>query len=97
MSFSLLLAAGLWFLNLTLFHIWAAGGPPSPRPEWHLYWSKIFAICSLGGFVAAGVALGCCGLAASRSMDGPRDGAGIAAEREDGSAARSAWSFSCSL
>ena len=43
-----LLAGGLWFANLWLFHGWAAGGPPSPRPEWHRVWSMRFfwAMCT---------------------------------------------------
>lgn len=31
------------FLNLAAFHVWAAGGPPSPYPEWHVQWANIFA------------------------------------------------------
>jgi hypothetical protein len=37
-----LLVAALWCAQLWLFHGWAAGGPPSPRPEWHRAWSARF-------------------------------------------------------
>ena len=52
-----LLLASLWLLNLTLFHAWAGGGPPSDYPEWHFRWSKIFGLCSLAGFISAFLAL----------------------------------------
>ena len=35
-------AASVYFLSLTAYHVWAAGGPPNPRPDWHLKWSGIF-------------------------------------------------------
>jgi hypothetical protein len=47
-----LLGLGLWSLNLWLYHSWLAGGPPDPRPEWHLAWSYVFlgiGLLSLGG------------------------------------------------
>lgn len=33
-----------WLLNLTAFHIWAAGGPPGTAQEkaWHLLWGERF-------------------------------------------------------
>ena len=48
-----LLAAGLWFADLWLFHGWAASGPPSPRPEWHRAWSTRFFWAMCASFVSA--------------------------------------------
>jgi hypothetical protein len=36
-----------YFLNLAAFHIWAAGGPPTPNPEWHRMWGNRFAWLTL--------------------------------------------------
>lgn len=32
----------VYFLYLTAYHVWAAGGPPTSRPDWHVKWSGIF-------------------------------------------------------
>jgi hypothetical protein len=45
---------GLWSLDLWLFHSWAAGGPPTPRPMWHLIWSYLFLVLGLGCLAVAG-------------------------------------------
>lgn len=37
--------ASLPLLHLAAFHAWAAAGPPTQHPEWHLQWAKIFFTC----------------------------------------------------
>jgi len=39
---ALLFCAGLYSLNLSLFHFWAGTGPPSVRPSWHVAWGYRF-------------------------------------------------------
>ena len=39
--------ASVYFLHLTAYHVWAAGGPPTSRPDWHLKWSGIFLFAAL--------------------------------------------------
>ena len=34
--------ASFWLLTPMAFHYWAAGGPPTPYPEWHAAWGNIF-------------------------------------------------------
>ena len=51
----LLLLGSLPILNLALFHAWAAGGPPTPCPAWHLKWANIF----LGAWLATLTVAGC--------------------------------------
>jgi hypothetical protein len=40
-------SASAYFLHLTAYHLWSAGGPPSSRPDWHLGWSGIFLFTAL--------------------------------------------------
>ena len=49
-----LLGLGLWLLNLSAFHWWAAGGPPSPEPRVHERWGNVF-FCSAMGAIAIAV------------------------------------------
>ena len=49
--FLVLIVAGLYFLNLTAFHFWAAGGPPTPHPEFHRKWGYIFFFVSISIFI----------------------------------------------
>jgi len=49
----LLIAAGLWSLNLAAFNAWVAGGPPTPYPEVYARRSDVFFIVSLSFFVLA--------------------------------------------
>jgi LPXTG-motif cell wall-anchored protein len=49
-----LVLLGLWSLDLWLFHGWLAGGPPNPRPEWHLAWSYVFLVIGLACLGGAG-------------------------------------------
>ena len=48
-----LLAVAIWTANLTLFNWWAAGGPPTPKPEQHAMRGNIFAVATLMLFGAA--------------------------------------------
>ena len=50
-----LIVIGLFSLNLWLFHAWAAGGPPSPNPEWHAAWSWVFLAVGAACLCASGV------------------------------------------
>ena len=42
-----LAVAALWCAQLWMYHGWAAGGPPTPHPEWHRAWSRRFGILML--------------------------------------------------
>jgi hypothetical protein len=48
-----LLAA--WSAYLAAFHYWAAGGPPTPHPEYYRHWGNVFfaATCGLVAFSIA--------------------------------------------
>jgi len=37
----------VYSFHLTAYHVWAADGPPTSRPEWHLKWSGIFLFAAL--------------------------------------------------
>jgi len=52
---ALLTLAAAYFLNLSAFHYWAAGGPPAPNPEWHVMWGRRFIQLSISLLVAAGL------------------------------------------
>jgi len=41
----------LYLLNLAMFHGWASGGPPTPRPEWHRAWFYRFGFSAVGAFL----------------------------------------------
>lgn len=47
------LATALYCANLTLYHAWAASGPPTPNPQWHLTWASRFLWITIGLMVAA--------------------------------------------
>jgi hypothetical protein len=34
--------ASFWLFTPMAYHYWAAGGPPTPYPEWHAAWGNIF-------------------------------------------------------
>jgi hypothetical protein len=50
----LLLLAGIYCLNLAAFHAWAASGPPSAAPKWHLRWAGIFLFLAFTLFFTGG-------------------------------------------
>ena len=54
---AILVAVGLYLLNLTAYHVWAAGGPPSPNPQWHLMWANRFLMAALVCFAGASALL----------------------------------------
>lgn len=39
--------AALYTANLSLFHFWAAGGPPTPDPAYHLHRGYCFCATSV--------------------------------------------------
>ena len=45
----------LWLLNLTAYNYWAAGGPPTPRPELYRSRGNTFLVLSAISIVAMGV------------------------------------------
>ena len=52
------LLASLWTMNLTAYHWWAAGGPPSPDQairDWHEQWGNIFAGATVLAWLVVGV------------------------------------------
>lgn len=46
--------ASIWPLNLAAYHYWAAGGPPSPNPEWHEAWGNVFLAAGLACWAVGG-------------------------------------------
>lgn len=54
---ALLVAAGLWLLNLAAFNAWVAGGPPDPPPEYQFRWATRFLVASVLSFSGAAVVL----------------------------------------
>ena len=49
------IGASLPVLNFMAFHYWAAGGPPSPYPEWHEAWGNVFFSAALGCWAIGGL------------------------------------------
>lgn len=47
--------ASLRLLNLMAFHYWAAGGPPTPYPEWHEAWGNVFFSVAFGCWAIGGL------------------------------------------
>jgi hypothetical protein len=52
-SAAVLLLAALYFANLTAYHTWLAGGPPTPNPEWHAVWAERFLLTTVALAIAA--------------------------------------------
>jgi len=50
----ILLVLILWSANQTLFCWWAAGGPPTPHPEFYRHWGNIFFGLTCGLIVLTG-------------------------------------------
>jgi hypothetical protein len=48
----LLLLALAWSLNLTIFNLWAGGGPPVAHPEIYRHRANVFFAISVGFLVA---------------------------------------------
>jgi len=48
----LLFLALAWSLNLTIFNLWASGGPPVAHPEIYRHRANIFFAISIGFLVA---------------------------------------------
>lgn len=48
-----LLAVSIRTANLTLFHWWSAGGPPTPNPEQYAMRGNVFGVVTLLLFGAA--------------------------------------------
>ena len=48
----LLFLALAWSLNLTIFNLWASGGPPVEHPEIYRHRANIFFAISIGFLVA---------------------------------------------
>ena len=53
----LLILGSLPVLNLAMFHAWAAGGPPTPNPEWHEMWANIFLCVWIAILLVAGFSI----------------------------------------
>jgi hypothetical protein len=53
----LLFLALAWSLNLTIFNLWASGGPPVEHPEIYRHRANIFFAISVGLLVAFSVVL----------------------------------------
>lgn len=51
---ALFLLTGIYCLNLAAFHAWAASGPPSAMPEWHLHWAASFLVLAFALFLTCG-------------------------------------------
>ena len=57
LSAAMLVLVALYSFNLAAYHYWAAGGPPTPNPEWHaargnrFFWISLFALGSAVGVV----------------------------------------------
>ena len=49
-----LIVVFLWSTNLTLYNVWAAGGPPTPHPEIYLARANTFLVVSCVLLVAIG-------------------------------------------
>jgi hypothetical protein len=47
--------ASLWLVTPMAYHYWAAGGPPTPYPEWHAAWGNIFFSAILACWAIAGL------------------------------------------
>jgi hypothetical protein len=43
-----LVGLAAWSGYLAAFNYWAAGGPPTPHPEYHRHWGNIFFAATCG-------------------------------------------------
>lgn len=44
-----------WLVTPMAYHYWAAGGPPTPNPEWHEAWGNIFFAAVLACWAIGGL------------------------------------------
>ena len=47
--------ASFWLLTPMAYHYWAAGGPPTPNPEWHKAWGNVFFAAVLACWAIGGL------------------------------------------
>jgi hypothetical protein len=49
------IVASFWLITPMAYHYWAAGGPPTPNPEWHKAWGNVFFAAVLACWAIGGL------------------------------------------
>ena len=49
------IVASFWLVTPMAYHYWAAGGPPTPNPEWHKAWGNVFFAAVLACWAIGGL------------------------------------------